>query len=68
MRMNVDLLEHERKKRCMSKGDFAQLIGVSAAYYSGILKGKLSDIEVIIRMGSRLEIDPKDLLISEGGV
>jgi len=65
MKMNIDLLENERRKNCLSKGEFAQLLGVSAAYYSGLLKGKLSAIDVIVRMAKRLECDPKELLISD---
>jgi len=65
MKTNVERLEIERKKRCLSKGDFAQILGVSAAYYSGVLRGRVSSLMVLSRMAERLECDPKELLISD---
>jgi transcriptional regulator with XRE-family HTH domain len=64
MKTNIEKLEVERKKMCLSKGDFAQIIGVSPAYYSGVLGGRVSTLKVITRMAERLKIDPKELLVS----
>ena len=62
MKLNVAILEKERKRRKLAKYTFAKLLGMKPQNYDYILETKQTKLSTIQRIADILLYKPKDLL------
>lgn len=63
IKLNMSLLESERKRLEMTKEYFAKHIGIKPTAYCYLLKEKSTSLNTIAKIAFKLKRYPKDLLI-----
>jgi len=64
MKLRIEKLEKERETMGLTKRAFAALLGMHESSYGMILKRKTTTFTNLSYIAEKLELDPKDLLIS----
>ena len=60
--LNVEFLENYRTKRRLSKGEMAELIGVTQSNYSNLLRKRTTQLWRIADIAKRLKVSAKKLI------